>query len=216
MKYTKFNHLMVFGCSNTLYGHINDEPTSRLPRGKFQAAHSWSDVLATTHRLRLDNHGAAGSPNYSIYQRVVQHLHNVTPRTLVIVQWSYSNRAVVMYNGLQQHILDNLLHKKARSYYNYFYIEDQEISKMLGWTMLLSEMVPNLYFDFCEGSTDLLARSPQAFKCVQQQPGYLGIFQRPFHMLDQNRYSCSHLNLRGHRGLAQLYSRKLVDLEVLT
>lgn len=44
MKYTKFNHLMVFGCSNTLYGHINDEPTSRLPRGEFQAAHSWSDM----------------------------------------------------------------------------------------------------------------------------------------------------------------------------
>jgi hypothetical protein len=211
----RFDHLMVFGCSNTLHGHINDEPTSELPKGKFQAEKSWSDWLAKTFSSRLDNYGAAGSANYQIYQKVIKNLYNITDRTLVIVQWSYSSRTIVNWNGRQQHIHTNRRHDKAHIYYDLFYIEDQEISKMLGWTMLLSQMVPNLYFDFCEGSDYLLAQSPQAFKCVQQQPGYLGIFRKPFQTLSVNRYSCSHLNPKGHRELAKLYTRKLIDLEIL-
>jgi hypothetical protein len=205
----EFDKMMVFGCSNILNGHIHDEPTSDLPAGKFIVEDSWNDQLARTLGLTLDNHGRAGSANYWIYQRVIQALDTITDKTLVIVQWSYESRAVARGDDIKP-IHVNLDHKHSRSYYDNFYIEDQEISKMLGYTLLLSKMIPNLYFDFCNGSDHLREHSPEAFHSVAQLPGYLGLFGRPFHchsIFDQsNRYECSHLNASGRAQLAKLYT----------
>ena len=209
---SKYDKLMVFGCSNTLNGHIHDEPTSKVPTGKFVVDNSWSDQVARTLGLKLDNYGLAGCANYWIYQRAIKALNTITDRTLVIVQWSYESRAVASGNDTKP-IHANLEHKHSRSYYDQFYIEDQEISKMLGYTLLLSKMIPNLYFDFCDGSDHLRAHSPEAFRSVEQLPGYLGLFGRPFHchsIFDQsNRYACSHLNTSGRAQLAKLYTLAL-------
>src|SRR6056300_984986 len=127
--FAEFDKLMVFGCSNTLTGHIHDEPTSDLPAGKFVVEDSWNDQLARTLGLSLDNRGLAGSANYWIYQRVIQALDTITDKTLVIVQWSYESRAVTSGNE-HKPIHATLEHKHSRPYYDNFYIEDQEISKM--------------------------------------------------------------------------------------
>ena len=209
---SKYDQLMVFGCSNTLNGHIHDEPTSDLTAGEFTVQGSWSDQVARTLGLKLDNYGLAGSANYWIYQRAIKALNTITDKTLVIVQWSYECRAVARDDHIKPiHI--NLQHKHSRSYYDNFYIEDQEISKMLGWTLILSNLIPNLYFDFCDGSDHLREHSPEAFRSVEQLPGYLGLFGRPFHchsIFDKsNRYACSHLNTSGRAQLAKLYTLAL-------
>ena len=208
---SKFNRLMVFGCSHTLHGHFYDEPNSNLKAREFTAKGSWSDIVASEYGLSLDNHGRCASPNYWIYQRAIHELESITDQTLVIVQWSYESRAVVKEDNNPIH--SNLNHELARPYYEKFYIEDQEISKMLGWTLVLSKLIPNFYFDFCDGSDHLRAHSPQAFASVAQQPGYLGLFDGPFYshkICDQSTlYRCSHLNASGQQRLAQLYMTAL-------
>ena len=204
----RFNKLMVFGCSHTLYGHIYDEPTSNLKTGHFTAEGSWNDIVANEYGLSLDNRGQCGSANYWIYQRVIQALESINDQTLVIVQWSYESRAVVKKDHCPIH--PNLEHPLARSYYEKFYMEDQEISKMLGWTLILSKLIPNFYFDFCDGCDYINVHSPQAFASVEQLPGYLGLFGLPFHNYNQStRYACSHLNPSGQQNLAQMYMTAL-------
>jgi hypothetical protein len=191
-------NLRVYACSHGKVGSINAVTSNEwYDEGSF----GWH--LAKKLNLNFINNSQPGASNYHIFKRIYKDLPYITEEDLVLVQWSYIDRA---YYKEFETIMPHTPGKISRVYYKYLYQDTQEANKVFGYTTLVQSMIPNFYFNFCNGSDLMYNCSTFTFKKIKENPGFLNINRTQLSMLFPNELIDGfHFNKKGHELLAERY-----------
>ena len=199
-----YKNLKFYGCSHGKMGSTSNR------------FHNWVDekslpwVLAKKLNLNLINNSDPGASNFKIFKNVYENIQDITVDDLVFVQWSYVDR---IWCPSWYTVMPGQKTKLSKVYYTSFYSDLQEINKVLGYTLLLDAILPNFYFNFCDGNKFLDNQSPKTFQSIKNKSNYLNInsegltFGFKEYLIDG-----FHLNEKGQEILAQRYLDKLTNL----
>ena len=197
-------NLRICACSHGRMGSTDEDPEL------WTDEHSFGWYMAKNLNLTFINRSQEGACNFHIFKNIYDDLPYITDEDLVLVQWSYVDRAHTHENYT---IMPHRNTKTTKVYYKHFYDDLQEINKVLGFTSLLDSIVPNFYFNFANGSDLMEYYSPLTFKSLKNKKNYLNINSKQItykfhsHLIDR-----FHLTETGHEILAEKYVDKLVPL----
>lgn len=195
-------NLRVYACSHGKMGSTNDPHNKWVDEGSF----GW--YLSKKLNLNLINHSAPGASNFNIFNSVYNDLNNISNEDMVLVQWSYVDR---IWCPEYFTIMPHHTTKKSKLYYSSFYNDLQEINKVLGYTLILDNILPNFYFNFSDGSELFEAKSAATFEKIKNKLNYLKINKNrlTYGFNDQFLIDGFHLTLHGQEMLASRYLDKL-------
>lgn len=197
----KIKNLVVYACSHGKFG--------TAANGIWRDQYSWPYLVARELDLQLYNKSVEGSHNYGIFSRCLSDYHSnlIDRESLVIIQWSHINRAW-QKNG--NTAMPNLSSKQSRIFYKYLYNEHQEITKVLGYTLILEKLIENLLFDFSDGRQIFERYARDTVGVLDKIWGYMNCNNECITHVPANQlFPCSHLNKLGHQNQADIYAKKI-------
>jgi hypothetical protein len=198
-------NLRLYACS---HGLVEKPKTSNY--GVWISEDSFGWHMAQKLNLNFVNKSQAGASNYHIFEIIYNDLTSITDEDLVLVQWSYTDRA---YYKKFETIMPSTSGKISRVYYKYLYYELQEISKVFGFTTMLQSMISNFYFNFVDGSDFFNTHSSKTFAIINNTPNFLNINRKRLPMLYPNKLVDGvHFNKNGHKLLSEKYVDTLSPL----
>jgi hypothetical protein len=197
------NNLIIFGCSHGKMGYVEKNN------------HHWEDknsfgwFMAKNLNLKLINYSLPGSSNFHIFEKIYKNLENITNKDIVLVQWSYIDRAYISND--EYSVMPHHHDKNSKLYYKYLYNELQEINKVLGFTLMLDSIISNFYFNFCNGSFYLEKTSFQTFQLLKNKKNFLNINKQELsNEFSNNLIDGFHLSVTGQKILSQKYIDKIL------
>ena len=191
--------LRVYSCSHGLSGSLENNDFD--PKG------SWAEMLAHKFNLEYINKSHVGGSNFHIFRNVYNDLEEITADDLVFVQWSHTDRS---WARDQPTVMPLNKNKLSKTYFKYLHHDLQEINKVIGYTLILNNILDRFVFNFYEGSEYFKWSSIKTWPTISTLPNYLNINKRMLsHEIDGGKYPCFHFNLHGHRAVYQMYKPML-------
>ena len=191
--------LRVYSCSHGLVGSVGNNDFN--PKG------SWAEMLAHEFNLEYINKSHAGHSNFHIFNNVYNDLEEITADDLVLVQWSHTDRS---WARNQPTVMPLNKNKLSKTYFKYLYHDLQEINKVIGYTLILNNILDRFVFNFYEGSEYFKWSSIKTWPTISTLPNYLNINKRMLgHEIDGRKHPRMHFDADGHRAVYQMYKPML-------
>jgi hypothetical protein len=199
-------NLRIYACSHGKMGSTNDKSETWLDEKSF----GW--FMSNKLNLNFINKSQAGASNFHIFKNIYDDLDYITNQDLVLVQWTYVDRAYCCTEF--DTIMPQRSGKIARVYYKNLYDDLQEINTVFGYNSLLELLIPNFYFNFSNGSNMLQYYSPKTFQVLSSKKNYLAINKDQL----SNKFSSHlidgfHLTEKGQELLSEKYIDRLLHLK---
>jgi len=197
------NKLFLYACSFGKFG-----TSQGVDKNKWSDNNSFGESLATKLNLELVNRSWAGGSNFHIFRKVMMDitLGNITADDLVLIQYSFINRAYCVDHSKTVMINDS----EFDDYYKNFYSDSQSLAMMVSFNQYLKTKLPNMIYSCVDDLQTLENINQIMYSDFVNDPRFFSIKnQSPIlyiRSLGSDMYfDCMHLNKKGHETLSEYY-----------
>lgn len=201
------NRLFFYGCSFGLCRHPVD-------KNIFDNSQSICDFIAKDSKLVPINRSKPGADAYTLFQKFINDIrdNHIERDDQVIFQLPFISRAKIASNRYGKAVMPIHSDKIAKTYYKHFYLEEQNLSQIVGLMLIADKLCPcKFFFTFVDGAKRLNAVHHEYFKIARSLPQYLKVFDDSIVDLfnKDNYYPCHHPLPEANKQISEWYKVQL-------
>jgi len=185
-------------------------------------AHNWvdensfGDVLSKKINLKLINRSQPGGSNFHIFDKVMQDINSISENDLVIIQYSFINRAYCTDH--KKTVMPH--HLEFEEYYQKFYSDRQSFAMLVSFNEYLKKKIKGRLIFSCVDNLHLLKTIDNTMyedftnddRFVSTQTN--SPIEYLYRLSDKTLlFPCTHPSMSGHIKLAELYYDFITKME---